>query len=68
MAQDVPRERVRTLTAAFERALQDETLLAEARAQSLPIALFSAEESEKIVRTLYGASATLIRRLKDVLG
>jgi tripartite-type tricarboxylate transporter receptor subunit TctC len=68
MAQDVPRERVHTLTAAFERALKDETLLAEARAQSLPIDLFSAGESEKIIRTLHGASGELIRRLKDILG
>jgi tripartite-type tricarboxylate transporter receptor subunit TctC len=68
MAQDVPRERVRTLTAAFERALKDETLLAEARAQALPIDLFSAGESEQIIRTLYGAPRELIRRLKDILG
>jgi tripartite-type tricarboxylate transporter receptor subunit TctC len=67
MAQDVPRERVRTLTAAFERALKDETLLAEARAQALPIDLFSAQESEQIIRTLYGAPRELIRRLKDIL-
>jgi tripartite-type tricarboxylate transporter receptor subunit TctC len=68
MAQDVPRERVRTLTTAFERALKDEALLEEARAQSLPIDLFSADESEKIIRTLYAASGSLIRKLKDILG
>jgi tripartite-type tricarboxylate transporter receptor subunit TctC len=68
MAQEVPRERVRTLTTAFERALKDETLLAEARTQSLPIDLFSAEESEKIVRALYAAPRELIQRVKDVLG
>jgi hypothetical protein len=68
MAQDAPRERVRTLTAAFERVLQDQALLAEARAQSLPIDLFGAPESEKIIRALYGASGDLIRRLKDILG
>jgi tripartite-type tricarboxylate transporter receptor subunit TctC len=67
MAQDVPRERVRTLTTAFERALKDEALLAEARDQSLPIELFGADESEKIIHTLYGASPELIRRLKDVV-
>ena len=68
MAQDVPRERVRTLTAAFERALRDESLLAEAGAQSLPIDLFSAQELERIIRALYGASPEQIRRLRDILG
>jgi hypothetical protein len=48
--------------------LKDESLLAEARAQSLPIDLFSAVESEKIIRTLYAASGELIRKLKDILG
>ena len=43
MAHEVPSERVRMLTAAFERALKDETLLAEARKQSLAIDLFSAD-------------------------
>jgi hypothetical protein len=47
--------------------LKDETLLAEADKQSLPIELFSAEESEKIIRTIYAASPELIRELKDVV-
>ena len=67
MAQEVPRERVQMLTRAFERALKDETLLAEARKQSLPIDLFSADESEKIIRNIYAASPELIRKLKDVV-
>jgi tripartite-type tricarboxylate transporter receptor subunit TctC len=67
MAQEVPRERVQMLTTAFGRALKDETLLAEARDQSLPIDLFSAEESEKIVRAIYSASPELIRKLKDIV-
>jgi tripartite-type tricarboxylate transporter receptor subunit TctC len=67
MAREVPAERVRTVIAAFERALQDDALLAEARKQSLPIDLFSAAESEQIVRAIYAASPELIRRLKDVV-
>jgi tripartite-type tricarboxylate transporter receptor subunit TctC len=67
MAQEVPRERVRTLTASFEKVLQDETLLAEAKKQSLPIDLFSADESERIIKAIYAASADLIRRVKDVV-
>jgi hypothetical protein len=67
LAQDVPRERVQMLTAAFERTLKDETLLAEARKQSLGIDLFSAEESERIINAIYAASPDLIRKLKDVV-
>jgi tripartite-type tricarboxylate transporter receptor subunit TctC len=67
VAREVPRERVQILITAFERALKDETLLAEALKQSLPIELFSADESEKIVRTIYSAPPELIRKLKDVV-
>jgi tripartite-type tricarboxylate transporter receptor subunit TctC len=67
MAQEVPRERVRMLSTAFERALKDATLLAEAGKQSLPIELFGAEESEKIIHAIYAAPPELIRRLKDVV-
>ena len=61
MAREVPRERVQVLTSAFAETLKDPVLLAEARKQSLPIELFSAEESEKIIRTIYSASPALIR-------
>jgi len=67
MAQEVPRERVAILTEAFARTLKDPALLAEARKQSLSIDLFSAQESEKIIRTIYSASPDLIRKLKDVV-
>ena len=65
-AKEVPRERMQVLTAAFAETLQDPALLAEAQKQSLPIDLFSAEESEKIIRTIYAASPELIRKVKDV--
>ena len=67
MAQEVPRERVRILTAAFEQTLKDPNLLAEAKKQSLPIKLFSAQESETIIRNIYAAPPELIRRVKDVV-
>ena len=65
-AKDVPRERMQVLRAAFAEALKDPALLAEAQKQSLPIDLFGAEESEKIIRTIYAASPELIRRFKDI--
>ena len=55
------------LTALSRETLKDATLLAEARKQSLPIELFSAEESEKIIRNIYAASPELIRKVKDVV-
>jgi tripartite-type tricarboxylate transporter receptor subunit TctC len=67
MSREVPRERIAVLTAAFERTLKDETLLAEARKQSLGIDLFSAAESEKIIGAIYAAPPALIRKLKDVV-
>jgi len=66
IAKEVPRERVQTLIAAFAKTLQDPALLAEAQKQSLPIELFSAAESETIIRTIYAASPELIRKVKDV--
>jgi hypothetical protein len=67
VARDVPHERVRLLTDAFVRTLRDPALLAEARKQSLPIELFSAEESQRIIQAIYSASPELIRRVKDVV-
>jgi len=66
VAREVPRQRVQILTSALAAALKDPALLAEAGKQSLPIELFSAEESEKIIRTIYSASPALVRRVKDV--
>jgi tripartite-type tricarboxylate transporter receptor subunit TctC len=66
VAREVPRERVQVLTSAFAEALNDPALSAEARKQSLPIELFSAAESEKIIRTIYSASPDLVRRVKDI--
>jgi hypothetical protein len=66
IAREVPRERVQVLTAAFAETLKDPALLAEAQKQFLPIELFSAAESEQIIRTIYAASPELIRKFKDI--
>jgi tripartite-type tricarboxylate transporter receptor subunit TctC len=66
IAKEVPRERVQVLTAAFAETLKDPALLAEAQKQSLLVELFGAEESEKIIRTIYSASPELIRKVKDI--
>ena len=66
LAKEVPRERVQLLVSAFAETLKDPALLAEAQKQSLPIELFSAEESEKIIRTIYAASPELLQKVRDV--
>jgi tripartite-type tricarboxylate transporter receptor subunit TctC len=66
VAREVPRDRVQILRTALAAALKDPALLAEARKQSLPIELFSADESEKIIRTIYAATPDLVRRVKDI--
>jgi tripartite-type tricarboxylate transporter receptor subunit TctC len=67
LAKEVPRAREQVLVAAFARTLQDEALLTEAAKQMLPIELFSAEEAEKIIRTIYSVSPELIKKVKDVI-
>ena len=51
---------------ALAETLRDPALLAEARKQSLPIELFSAKESEKIIATIYAASPELVRKVREI--
>jgi tripartite-type tricarboxylate transporter receptor subunit TctC len=67
VAKEVPRERVQLLISALSESLKDKALLAEAQKQSLPIELFSAEESEKIIQKIYSASPDLIQKVRDVI-
>ena len=67
VAKEAPRERVQLLISALSETLKDKALLAEAQKQSLPIELFSAEESEKIIQKIYSASPDLIQKVRDVI-
>jgi tripartite-type tricarboxylate transporter receptor subunit TctC len=67
VAKEAPRERVQVLISALSESLKDKALLAEAQKQSLPIELFSAEESEKIIQKIYSASPGLIQKVRDVI-
>jgi tripartite-type tricarboxylate transporter receptor subunit TctC len=67
VAREVSRERMQILSTAFAETLKDQTLLAEARKQSLPIDLIGAEESEKIVRMIYSAPPDLVQKVKDMI-
>ena len=67
VAKEAPRERVEVLISALSQSLKDKALLAEAQKQSLPIELFSAEESETIIQKIYSASPRLIQKVRDVV-
>jgi tripartite-type tricarboxylate transporter receptor subunit TctC len=67
VAKQVPADRVATLRAAFEAAIRDETFLAEAHKQNLPLDPVSGEEAEGIIKTIYAASPELAKKVKDVL-
>jgi tripartite-type tricarboxylate transporter receptor subunit TctC len=66
LAREVPKARMQVLISAFAETLKDPALLAEAQKQSLPIELFSAEESEKIISNVYSAPPELIRKVKEI--
>jgi hypothetical protein len=67
VARTVPPERVNVLRAAFQAALDSDTLRAEALAQSLPLDPVPGEEAAAIVNRIYSAPPELARRVKDVL-
>jgi tripartite-type tricarboxylate transporter receptor subunit TctC len=67
IAKEAPRERVQTLISAFAATLKDPALLAEAKKQSLPIELFNAAESEKIIETIYSAPPQVVQQIRDII-
>jgi len=67
VAKQVPAERVKTLRAAFDATIKDETFLAEAQKQNLLLDPVSGEEAETIIATIYSASPELAKKVKDVL-
>ena len=67
MARQVPAERVKTLRAAFEATIKDETFLAEAQKQNLLLDPVSGEEAETIIATIYSAPSELTKKVKEVL-
>ena len=67
VARQVPAERVKTLRAAFEATIKDETFLAEAQKQNLLLDPVSGEEAETIIATIYSAPPELTRKVKEVL-
>jgi tripartite-type tricarboxylate transporter receptor subunit TctC len=63
-----PKERVQVLRKAFQEALKDADLLADAKKARLDIEPISGEEMEKLVAALFKLNPRLIGRLKEILG
>ncbi len=60
-----PGDRVGVLRAAFDAALRDEALLADAAKMRLPIQPMSGADVEALVMRLLATPATIVKRLTD---
>lgn len=63
----VPEDRVKALQAAFDKAVKDPALLAEAKKSRLDISPKSAAEAHKILDDLYGQPPELLAEARRVL-
>jgi len=63
----IPPERLETLRTAFNMAMKDSQLLAEAQKQSLEIQPVEGAEISRVLEKVYGAPAELIARAQNVL-
>jgi tripartite-type tricarboxylate transporter receptor subunit TctC len=66
MAREVPMERVQAIRNAFDRALQDPDLLADAEKSKLDINPLSGEEAQQRVQQLINMPANVNARLKEI--
>ena len=62
-----PKERVQILRRAFQEALSDKALLAEAEKARLTLDPVSGEELEKLIADLFTLDASFVEKLKTVL-
>ena len=63
-----PKERLQILRKAFQDALKDSDLLADAKKARLDIEPVPGEEMEKMVAALFKLDPRMIAKLKDILG
>jgi hypothetical protein len=64
----VPEERLRILRVAFDRAIEDPRLLADARRRGLEIDPTSAAELAVLAREVMAAPPEIVERMKGLLG
>lgn len=63
----LPAERVKELRAAFDKAVKDPKLLADARKLGVDIAPMSGERLQKLIATLYDAPDALVEKARKAL-
>ena len=67
LAEGVPFERVAMMRAAFLKTMQDREFLAEAKQQSLEIAVMNGEEVQRIVERIVDAPASVLDRVRQAI-
>ena len=63
-----PADHVKTLRAAFTRAVNDPELLAEAKKKTMDVELITGEEIEALAKEVVNQPAEIVARLKKLLG
>jgi tripartite-type tricarboxylate transporter receptor subunit TctC len=64
---DVPTDRVNALRRAFDEAIRDPNLVAEALKSDLKLTPSSGEEVERLIAELFATPSTVIDRTKVIL-
>jgi tripartite-type tricarboxylate transporter receptor subunit TctC len=67
-SQDTPPDRVAALRAAFDAAVHDPELIADAKVQNLELSPLTGQEVQDLVSRLYSAPEDLVRRTRQMLG
>ena len=65
---NTPAEHVKTLRAAFTKAVNDPDLLAEAKKKTIDVELITGEETEALAKEVVNQPADIVARLKKLLG
>jgi tripartite-type tricarboxylate transporter receptor subunit TctC len=68
MAGEVPADRARAVQAAFEKAMTDKDLLADAAKRRLDITPVRAEEQAKLVADTFNTRAEVVEKVKRMIG
>lgn len=67
VADGVPKDRIETLRRAFDKAMEDKELLAEAVKMDLEINPVTGEEMMEIMRDVYSSPKALVQKLSEAL-
>jgi len=63
-----PQDHVKTLRAAFAKALNDADLLAEAKKKTMEVDLITGEELEALAKEVVTQTPEIVNRMRKLLG